>query len=376
MLLLELVITAKVKLYPDFVQTAQLIETLKAVKAGLNHASRVAYDNGFITSFKKLQKMTYSDLRQQYGLKSQMACNVCSVVAGSYASMKSNGEKTLAVYKTPKFQYSYGRDYSFTKNGMLSIGTLDKRIKLPFEIKGMKQYFDGSWNFGTATLIYKKDKFFLHIAVKKETPILEDNSVRNIVGIDFGMNFLAVSYDSAGKTNFFEGRHIKDKRAKFTKTRKSLQQTKTASSRRRLKKLGNRENRWMTDINHKVSKALVSGSIEGTLFVIEDLTGIRSQTEKVQRKDRYYSVSWAFYQLRQMLEYKALRSGSKVVVVDPKYTSQTCPKCGHTEKANRNKNTHTFTCKTCAYTSNDDRIGAMNLQRKGIEYIAEVMLSV
>lgn len=77
-----------------------------------------------------------------------------------------------------------------------------------------------------------------------------------------------------------------------------------------------------------------------------------------------------------MLEYKALRSGSKVVVVDPKYTSQTCPKCGHTEKANRNKNTHTFTCKTCAYTSNDDRIGAMNLQRKGIEYIAEVMLSV
>ena len=157
---MELVITAKVKLYPDFVQKAQLIETLKAVKAGLNHASRVAYDNGFITSFKKLQKMTYSDLRQQYGLKSQMACNVCSVVAGSYASMKSNGEKTLAVYKTPKFQYSYGRDYSFTKNGMLSIGTLDKRIKLPFEIKGMKQYFDGSWNFGTATLIYKLDSTY------------------------------------------------------------------------------------------------------------------------------------------------------------------------------------------------------------------------
>ena len=373
---MEFVITAKVKLYPDSAQKAQLVETLKAVKSGLNHASRVAYDNGFITSFKKLQKITYSDLRQQYGLKSQMACNVCSVVAGSYASMKSNGEKTLAVYKTPKFQYSYGRDYSFTKNGMLSIGTLDKRIKLPFETKGMEQYFDGSWNFGTATLIYKKDKFFLHIAVKKDLPILEDSSVRNIVGIDLGMNFLAVSYDSAGKTSFFEGRHIKDKRAKFAKTRKSLQQTKTASSRRRLKKLGNRENRWMTDTNHKVSKALVYGNKECTLFVIEDLTGIRSKTERVQRQDRYYSVSWAFYQLRQMIEYKALRSGSKVIAVDPKYTSQTCPKCGHTEKANRNKNTHTFICKTCTYTSNDDRIGAMNLQRKGIEYIAEVMLSV
>ena len=28
-------------------------------------------------------------------------------------------------------------------------------------------------------------------------------------------------------------------------------------------------------------------------------------------------------------------------------------------------------CKTCDYTSNDDRIGAMNLQRKCIEYISE-----
>jgi transposase len=72
-----------------------------------------------------------------------------------------------------------------------------------------------------------------------------------------------------------------------------------------------------------------------------------------------------------MLEYKASLVGSKVIVVDPKYTSQTCPKCGHVEKSNRNKKTHTFKCKTCGYTSNDDRIGAINLQAKGVNYIAE-----
>jgi putative transposase len=37
-----------------------------------------------------------------------------------------------------------------------------------------------------------------------------------------------------------------------------------------------------------------------------------------------------------------------------------------------NKKLHLFACKTCNYRSNDDRIGAMNLQRKGIEYIVEV----
>jgi transposase len=107
------------------------------------------------------------------------------------------------------------------------------------------------------------------------------------------------------------------------------------------------------------------------LFVLEDLTGIRRATEKIRKEDRYTMVSWAFYDLRQKIEYKALKHRAKVITVNPKYTSQTCPKCGHTEKVNRNKQTHTFCCKNCHYQSNDDRVGAMNLQRKGIEYIVE-----
>lgn len=60
-----------------------------------------------------------------------------------------------------------------------------------------------------------------------------------------------------------------------------------------------------------------------------------------------------------------------VIAVNPKYTSQQCPKCGHIEKANRNKKQHIFCCKNCSYTSNDDRIGAMNLWNKGIQYIED-----
>ncbi len=42
---------------------------------------------------------------------------------------------------------------------------------------------------------------------------------------------------------------------------------------------------------------------------------------------------------------------------------------GFTEKANRDKKRHLFTCKNCGYQSNDDRIGAMNLYRMGINYL-------
>jgi len=101
------------------------------------------------------------------------------------------------------------------------------------------------------------------------------------------------------------------------------------------------------------------------------LTGVRSATEKVRRKDRYESVSWSFYDLEQKLKYKAVLHNDKVINADPHYTSQTCPVCGHVEKSNRNKKIHLFCCKTCGYKSNDDRIGAMNLYRMGINYLED-----
>jgi len=39
---------------------------------------------------------------------------------------------------------------------------------------------------------------------------------------------------------------------------------------------------------------------------------------------------------------------------------------------NRDRQYHLFTCKACGYRSNDDRIAAMNLHRKGIEYLSAV----
>ena len=182
---------------------------------------------------------------------------------------------------------------------------------------------------------------------------------------------MVATYDSKHKSGFVSGKSIKQKRAKYSKLRKELQMRRTSSARRRLRAIGQRENRWMQDVNHQVSKALVVNNPKNTLFVLEDLTGIRNATERVRTKDRYVSVSWSFFDLEQKLIYKAKQNQSTVIKVDPRYTSQCCPICGHTEKANRNKKIHLFTCKHCGYKSNDDRIGAMNLYRMGISYLKD-----
>ena len=104
-----------------------------------------------------------------------------------------------------------------------------------------------------------------------------------------------------------------------------------------------------------------------TLFVLKDLTGIRGAAERVRRRDCYTSVSWAFSHLRQVIEYRAALPQARTVAVDAHYTSQTCPQCGHVARGNRDTGRHRFACQQCHYRSHDDRIGAMNLHRQGIE---------
>lgn len=368
MSIIEITITSKIQIYPTDEQIEKLTKTLIQVRKALNYISTYVYENNCLVQ-SKINKDTYYYLRETYNLKSQMAQSVMKTVIAKYKTNKSNGHDfTKVQFKKIEYDLVWNRDYSLTNN-IFSINTLDGRLKIPFESKGMEKYFDGTYKFGTAKLVYKFNKYFLHIPMTKEYHQTTPYSINKIVGIDLGINFIATCYDSYGTTTFFKGRHIKAKRGGYKILRKQLQECGTKSAKRKIKSIGSRENRWMNDLNHSITKALVERYGANTLFVLEDLTGIRNSTEKVNINNRYVSVSWAFYQFRQLLEYKATMNKSLVIAVDPKYTSQTCPKCGHIEKANRDKKKHIFCCKNCNYQSNDDRIGAMNLWRKGIEYI-------
>lgn len=368
MSIIEITITSKIQIYPTDEQIDKLTKTMIQVRQALNYVSTYVYEhNCFVQSI--INKDTYYYLRETYNLKSQMAQSVIKTVIAKYKTNKSNGHDfTKIQFKKLEYDLVWNRDYSLTNN-IFSINTLDGRLKIPFESKGMEKYFDGTYKFGTAKLVYKFNKYFLHIPMTKEYHQTTPYSINKIVGIDLGINFIATCYDSYGTTTFFKGRHIKAKRGNYKILRKQLQECGTKSAKRKIKSIGSRENRWMNDINHSITKALVERYGANTLFVLEDLTGVRNSTEKVNINNRYISVSWAFYQFRQLLEYKATMNKSLVIAVNPKYTSQMCPKCGHIEKANRDKKKHIFCCKNCNYQSNDDRIGAMNLWRKGIEYI-------
>ncbi|PSR21895.1 MAG: transposase [Sulfobacillus acidophilus] len=364
---MKLTLTAKVQLYPTAAQTVLLQQTVEAYRQGCNWVSGIVETTHCLQQ-ADLHTEVYRPLRAQFGLRSQMAQSVIKTVIARYKSVLANGHPwTRVQFNKPALDLVWNRDYSLKARGF-SLNTLAGRVQVPFAHQGMERFFNGAWQFGTAHLVHRHGRWFLYVPMTQEVVQPDWTAIRQVVGLDFGINFLVTAYDSQGQTTFFSGRAVKARRAHFKILRQTLQRRQTPSARRRLKRLGQREHRWMTAVNHQVSKALVARYGAQTLFVVEDLTGMRGATERVRRRDRYTSVSWAFYQLRQMLEYKAALHQARTVAVDPRYTSQTCPKCGHVAHGNRDKRRHRFECQQCHYRSNDDRIGAMNLHRQGIEY--------
>ena len=370
----QMTVTAKVQISVDADNQVLLDKTMSAYSDACNYVSEYIFNTKNLKQFS-LNQILYSTLREQFGLRSQMAQSVFKTVIARYkAILETQKEWIKPSFDKPQYDLVWNRDYSLTQN-CFSVNTLDGRIKLPYFAKGMSKYFDHTtYKFGTAKLVNKHGKYFLHIPVSYEVEESNISDICNVVGIDRGINFVVATYDSKHKSGFVSGRAIKQKRAHYSKLRKELQKRQTPSARRRLKAIGQRENRWMQDVNHCISKALVESNPKHTLFVLEDLTGIRSVTERVKTKDRYVSVSWSFYDLEQKLIYKAKQNQSTVIKVDPRYTSQCCPVCGHIEQSNRNKKIHLFTCKNCGYSSNDDRIGAMNLYHMGISYLKEAQV--
>ena len=274
----QMTVTAKIQISVNADSKVLLDKTMSVYSDACNFVSDHVFRTHDLKQFS-LNKVLYSTLREKFGLKSQMAQSVFKTVIARYKTILENQNEWIQPsFKKPQYDLVWNRDYSLTQN-CFSVNTLDGRVKLPYFSEGMSKYFNHTiYKFGTAKLVNKHGKYFLHIPVTYDVEESNISDICNVVGIDRGINFVVATYNSKHKSGFVSGKAIKQKRASYSKLRKELQMRQTPSSRRRLKAIGQRENRWMQDVNHQVSKALVESNPKHTLFVLEDLSGVRNAT--------------------------------------------------------------------------------------------------
>ena len=164
-------------------------------------------------------------------------------------------------------------------------------------------------------------------------------------------------------TNFSIPNTYENIKGKYRHLRKKLQAKGTRSAKRLLKKLSGRENRFVKDTNHCISKQIVALPFD--TFVLEKLE-VSSQTGKGKAFNTRIA-NWSWYQLEQFLIYKALLKGKKIEYVDARYTSQKCSVCGYVYRGNRSKkNSSDFHCRRCGFRCHADLNASRNIKNNYI----------
>lgn len=393
----QLTKTVKVQLYPSDADVEKFKETQNQFVNACNFVSQYIFDHNFELGQSTLNKALYLGIREKFGLQSQMAQSVLRTVIARYKTVKTQMKQkpkrikdintgryhkikqTLEhlerplVFKQKVAVFVRNRNYRYTDNSY-SVSTIDGRIKVACDSSNLaylKRFEDAGYTFGQAELLQRRGKWFLYISASKEIEAPDEAKVKRIVGIDRGLRQILTVADHTSKVTFFSGCDIIEKRRHFKRLRQTLQSKNTKSSRRKLRKIEQRENRWMADVNHQLSKTLVDRYGADTLFVIEDLVNVTFNTVMNRKKDaRYEHHSWSFFDFEEKLMYKALESGASVVKVSAQYTSQRCPQCESVDRKNRQQSKHLFECKNCGYRSNDDRVAAINIQTLGHRYLS------
>lgn len=352
-----MMLNVQIKLLPDAEQAETLLSTMRAFNAATNYAVGVAFDLG-CTSKIELQKHVYRTIRDRFGIPADMAVRV---IAQAVEALKPD-KTVLPVFRDlASVPYSHGKNYGFKGIDRVSLQVVPSgRQVMPF----VCGEYQRQWLIakrGQADLIHRDGMFFLHVVV--EFPDVEQGVVADYLGVDLGI--VNIATDSDGKEH--TGAKVEKVRKRSNRARQTYQRRGTRSARRRLRKLAKRQGRFQRNENHRISKEIVAkAKALGSGIALEDLTGIRDRCEATaNRALRRRLGNWGFFQLRQFVTYKAKQQGVPVVLVDPRYTSQTCNACGHRERANR-KNQSQFCCKQCGHSCNADHNGARNVRSRAL----------
>ncbi|UMZ74674.1 RNA-guided endonuclease InsQ/TnpB family protein [Natranaerofaba carboxydovora] len=336
--------TAKIKLLPTKEQEEHLIDISKEyIKTVNTLVSKMV-------QAKKSLKLSSKDVQVSMpsAVKNQAIRDAKSVYR------RSKKLKRVPILKKPLCIWN-NQNYKIKENTIefpVFINTKSKRIAIKAVLTEYQNELLKN-KLGTMRITKKSNKWIAQICVKVPDPKPKETDI--IMGVDLGLKSPAVVVTSTGKTKFTgNGRQNKYIRRKFKTKRRELGKAKKLNA---IKNLNDKEQRWMKDQDHKISRKVVDFAIDNKVSIIrlEKLSNIRT-TARTSRKNEKNLHAWSFYRLASYIEYKAKLAGILVEYVNPKYTSQTCPVCEVLNQAKDRK----YQC-TCGFSSHRDRVAGMNI---------------
>jgi putative transposase len=342
---LQLVVKAKLLVTPNV--ALELKATMKEFSKTCNQIAEVCFNQKLHRRYD-IHHATYNLVRKNTQLPSQHVVNAIAKVSEQFTreSNKQHKFKQLSSVRYDSRTLTFKRDFFEVTLTICPKGRVSGELQMPNSMRKKLR----TCKLGSADLIFRDGEFYLHICISEQAPVT-DEPVESL-GVDLGVKRVAVTSDN----RFHTAKFIRHKKRCKQTVRSSLQANGSRTAKRVLKRVSGREERFVRDANHCISKQIVADAKENKQrIVLEDLKGIRERSKPHMSKHLH---GWSYNQLQSFIAYKAARAGVKVVYVHPAYTSQGCSRCLHIGSRFNQSN---FNCDHCGLRLNADMNGARSV---------------
>ena len=274
----------------------------------------------------------------------------------------------------PKFKSKHHSRQSFQYPQRVKIE--NNKVYLPkvgwVKCKGLRD--DVSGKIKTVTVSYEAYQYHASILFDNGDMEIKPNTNNKMVGIDVGVS-LVVSDSNGNKVKPLD--LVKELSKLRTRAQQLSRKKKGSNNRAKAKVKIAKQNlriaNMRKDFLHKLSKSYS----ENQTVVVEDLKiknmtkATKGTVEKPSKNAKakrglnrsITQQSWGMF--FELLDYKLRDNGGELIKVNPQYTSQTCNKCGHISKENRQSQSK-FVCTSCGHTANADVNASKNILDRGI----------
>ena len=200
-----------------------------------------------------------------------------------------------------------------------------------------------------------------YVCLCVETDIEHLPKSENSIGIDLGIKSLLVTSDGQTVEN---PKHLYKAERKLKRLQRSVSRKKKGSNNRKkaIKKLALQHQKvanTRNDFQHKVTTKLIR---ENQGISVEDLK-IKNMLANHHLAKSISDAGW--YQLTQMLDYKARWYGREFVKVCARHTSQGCSVCGY-RKTDLTLSVRDWVCPICQTVHDRDVNAAINIKHKSV----------
>lgn len=201
-----------------------------------------------------------------------------------------------------------------------------------------------------------RGNWYINIVLK--IPANDNADYSGAVGIDLGLKELAVTSNGA---------RIKAPKL-YRKSELALGKAQRAKKTKRARAIHRKIANHRKDFLHKQAKKLVREY--GTIIVGNVSPSKLTQTKMAKSVN---DASWATF--KNMLRYKSVMNGGRMIEVNEAYTTQTCSECGALPSSRprgiAGLGIREWRCCDCGAVHNRDQNAAKNILRIGLDTLAE-----